>query len=208
MERKSKKISVLLAAIVVFSYSGCQKKENCEFLEMPVFGINDQPYICFDTNRVNIPECEYSTVIDLWADTLHFFSPGFVRKNGQKILLRTNKSSYVDFLDFDVAVGKSYEVQLPEQAREFGFTVLVESRFFSSDRSVYVNAFRIKDCFFYEGVKLDVVLLASLENGILGSHLVMHDSREEQSNEYFLHPKGSVFLEERGLNGREFRKIR
>jgi hypothetical protein len=187
----------------MYTVQSCSVDNSCQFHHLPIFADSDQPLVYFRPNH-NKALCEYETIIDIWSDTVHYYTSGYVRKHNGKIQFRSSESAFVDFLDFSIKPENCYSFTVRDKRKEHQFEILVEALIVSKAEKTPITVFRIKKGFYYDRTHLDIILLANLKRGIIGSHLVgLHND-----GEYFLHPKGNIFLEERGFRDIEFRKIR
>lgn len=194
----------MLFTFIVVTQFYCEKRTNCGFRNIPNLDSLSETFVYIRQAKDKQPDCEFETIIDLWSDTAHYYSKGFVTIVGKRILFRATNSGYVNFLDFSIKAKERYIFTIRDTSQYFEFPIFVENKFTTKDRGE-ITVFRILNGFFDEtGNSYDVVLVASLDSGILGSYLV----GRHNGIEYFLHPKGVIYLKERGMEGVEFRKIR
>lgn len=197
-------IGVLILSLVFT----CNPSSNkpCDIDYLVDFQSNEKPiFHIIDFNRSN-EQCQYLTIVDLWDDTVHVYGRGYLRPQGDVIQLRLDSlnSDYSNFLDFSKNIGSNYKFLVITKNNTHEFEMRVDNKVRWEEKKIDVTVFRIKDAFNYFGVKYDIVLLATLKNGIIGSSLM----GSYDSVEYMLVPSGFLLLKERNIEDIEVRLLR
>ena len=181
----------LFLLLVVFSCVSSKDKINFESLSK---ASSESFFRIRGENEHN----NYTIEMHLWLDNDFRKINGylFLSNNSYYIKLDRLNMNYVEFLKFNLPVGSNYKTVLNDS---YSVDIEVAGRIPYEEKK-NVTTFRLKNYFFYQGHPYDVVYLASIKKGVLGSYI----SRYENGVEYIGLQRGELLESLIDYSNKEF----
>ena len=192
MKMKTKEIKAVVIFVYMFVLSAClsDKTSECLINYSSEFKTINPPVIYITgVDSIKRDRCIYSIKLNVWFRDYQLVSSGKLYSDSNAFYLKSidPETEYVKYFDFSKSVGDQYDISLSINRRNYLINVFLD-KIVNTKNMNKVHVFRFKDTFYNEDKAYDTVILASMEEGIIGSYF----SSCYNDLEYMLAPSGDI----------------
>ncbi|MBT3301318.1 MAG: hypothetical protein HOD63_14365 [Bacteroidetes bacterium] len=185
----SNKINILLAfyGILIFAGIICCKR-NCKEFEIVINPNSERPPLIKITGK-DSSKCVYQAYVYIMLKDCTIDSRGelFLKNDAFYLNVKDPSINNLRYFDFKKSLNEDYTIPITILDKKYSIKASVEE-IVNWKEGIEVYVFRFQETYYYLDRPLDVILLCSKENGILGSYLTTY----ENENKILIAPGGEI----------------
>jgi hypothetical protein len=179
--------------------------ESCT-KKLKYFERADSPVIAVRNKiKTNNDSCVYNIDYNYWFPDRYVSTKGklLISDSSFSIKLNELETGFVKYFDFSKKIGETYSIVLFERKeKKYTINIVIEDIVTVNDRKYYV--FKFFNSFEFDNNWTDTVIIASLNEGIIGSYFIY----EYEGSKNMVSPQGDILKNHLDYSDIEIRYIK